>query len=86
MVVGDLWFSLGCTEPGEIKPEMSTVKHVPEVNGAERNDRDGAARAGDAVHDARVGSKREHHDEVGHLGLNSVKTMKVLDNRDAEHG
>ena len=60
------------TELGEIKPEMRMVRHVPEVHDSNRNDRDGAAHAGDTVHDSRVGSKREHHDEVGHLGENSV--------------
>jgi len=44
---------------------MSTVKHVPVVNDADMNDRDGAARAGDAVDDSRVGSKRERDDEGG---------------------
>jgi len=39
------------TELGEIKSEMRTLKRVTEVHDSDRNDRDGAARAGDAVND-----------------------------------
>ena len=52
VVEGDTWVSLGCTEPGETKFEMITANHVSEVNDLDRNDGDGAARAGGAVHDA----------------------------------
>ena len=69
---------------GEIKPEMSTVNLVPEINDTNRGVRDGAARAGGAIYDARVGSKREHRDEVCHVGGNSVGITKVLENRDTE--
>eukprot|EP00614_Pseudopedinella_elastica_P013951 CAMPEP_0172586296 /NCGR_PEP_ID=MMETSP1068-20121228/5665_1 /TAXON_ID=35684 /ORGANISM="Pseudopedinella elastica, Strain CCMP716" /LENGTH=115 /DNA_ID=CAMNT_0013381045 /DNA_START=659 /DNA_END=1002 /DNA_ORIENTATION=+ len=44
-------FSLRYLEVDEIKSEISTVKHVPEVHDADMNDRDGAARAEDAGHD-----------------------------------
>ena len=65
MAVGNPRFTLGCTKPGEIKSEMSTVKHFLDVHDADRNDRDGAPRAGDAVHDSRVDSKRERGYEGG---------------------
>ena len=42
---------LGCAELDESKSEMGRAKRVLEVYGSDRNDRDGAARAGDAVHD-----------------------------------
>ena len=57
--------------------------NVPEVHDADRNDRDGAC-VGDAVHDTRVSSEREHHGEVGNVGVNSVGVMKAPENRDAE--
>ena len=78
MVVGDPRFSLRCTELDEVKSEMSTVKNIPEVHDADRNDRDGAARAGDAVRDGRVSSKREHHGEVGHVVGNFVEAMSQI--------
>ena len=64
MLVGDPWFPLGCTELDVIKSKKSTVKNAPEVNDADRNDRHGAARADDAAHNVRVGSKRERDYEV----------------------